>query len=569
MITETIQSGVTKALQSLGLEGDIRLEHPADLSHGDYSTNVAFVLAKKEGENPRALAEKICVELNKNLPPEIEKIEIAGPGFINFYLSKIFFIERVNYITAKPDEWGTNKMLAGKKIMVEYTDPNPFKPFHIGHLMTNTIGESIARITEANGATVVRANYQGDVGLHVAKAIYGMLKEGGPDGMLPASLQAEIIGTRYSWGSNEYDTNEETKKEIDAINKKIYEKSDSEINILYEHGRKVTLEAFEEIYKLLGTKFVHYFFESDMAVVGAQIVKEHTGPVFEESDGAIVFYAERYNPKLNPRVFITGAGLPTYECKELGLTKTKFEKENPDLSIVITAIEQDNYMKVVTTALSVIAPDWASRMKHITHGMMRLTSGKMSSRKGNIITGESIIRDSIALVAEKVVEREMSGDDKKAIAQIVGVAALKYSILKSSIGSDIVYDPEKSISFEGDSGPYLQYTAVRAQSIIAKAGNSKIIQEVEPIEGYVITNLEKIIYGFEEVVIHAKEEFQPHHITTYLTKLASEFNSFYANTKILVDDNPYKDYHLVLVSAFYITMRNGLYLLGIQTPEKM
>jgi arginyl-tRNA synthetase len=452
--------------------------------------------------------------------------------------------------------------------MVEYTDPNPFKPFHIGHLMTNAIGESIARIIEANGATVIRANYQGDVGLHVAKAIYGMLKEGGPDGLLPVSNQAEIIGMRYSWGSNEYDTNEEAKKEIDTINKKIYEKSDSEINILYEHGRKVTLEAFEEIYALLGTKFVHYFFESEMAVVGTKIVREYTGKVFEESDGAVIFRAEKHDPKLHTRVFINSQGLPTYETKEIGLTVTKFEKENPDLSIIMTAIEQGEYMKVVTKAIEMINTSYSSRMKHITHGMMRLTSGKMSSRKGNIITGESLIRDSIALVAEKVVEREMSQQEKKEIAEIVGISALKYSILKSSAGSDIIYDQEKSISFEGDSGPYLQYTAVRAQSIIAKAGD-EVIENVQPTEEYTSTRLEKLLYRFEEVVVHAKEEFQPHYIATYLTELASEFNSFYANTKILIDDNPYKHYHLVLVSAFYITMKNGLHLLGIQTPEKM
>lgn len=554
-----------------GEGGDFIVEHPADITKGDFSTNVAMVFANKLKTNPKELAEKIVTEITKlNLDGEVEKISVAGPGFINFYLSREFFTESVKDILNKGENWGRNEILTGKKVMVEYTQPNPFKPFHIGHLMSNAIGESISRIVEFSGAKTIRANYQGDVGPHVAKAIYGILNsdeyaKNGISGEGSISKKALWIGECYSKGSDFYDNNEDAKKEIDEINKKVYEKSDEKINEIYNWGRKITLEAFEDIYKILGTKFDYYFFESEMAPIGEKIVRENLGPVFEESDGAIVFHAEKYNPKLHTRVFINSKGLPTYETKEIGLTTTKFTKENPDLSIVTTAIEQAEYMKVVEQALILIRPEYASRMKHITHGMMRLASGKMSSRKGNVVTGESLLRDSMDIVLEKVKDRDFSEDEKKEISERVGVAALRYSILHSTTGSDIIFDFEKSISFEGDSGPYLQYSAIRAQSVLNKAGEYNTFSEVPEN----VSSLEKRLYRFPEVVTRSYQELQPHYIATYLTELASEFNSFYANTKILNGEDKCSEYYLALTKTFLLTMTQGLQLLGISLPDRM
>lgn len=573
---EKIEKLIKEVLKNLSIKDvSFSVEHPDDLKNGDYSTNIAMVCAKNFKTNPRELAEKIKKELENLIShPDkgeagegLEKVEVAEPGFINFYLSREFFTDSIKDILDMKDDWGKNEMLSGKKVMVEYTDPNPFKPFHIGHLMTNAIGESISRIVEFSGAKTIRANYQGDVGPHVAKAIYGLMKFGLPDNSKSVSEQAQYIGECYSKGSNLYDTDENIKKEVDEINKKVYNKSDEEINKIYDWGRKVTLDAFEEIYKLLGTKFDHYFFESEMAPIGEKIVRENIDKVFDESDGAVVFHGENYDKKLHTRVFINSQGLPTYETKEIGLTVTKFEKENPDISIVVTATEQAEYMKVVEKAISLIHPDYQKRMLHISHGMMKFASGKMSSRKGNVITGESLLRDSRDIVREKMKDRDIEDEDKKKISEIVGVSALKYSILRSSLGSDIVYDFEKSISFDGDSGPYLQYTAVRANSILEKAKNFDFNNKKEiPKE---ITDLEKLLYQFSEVAEYSYQELAPHYITTYLTVLASSFNTFYGNTKILIDENKYAKYHLDLIKAFYQTMKNGLWLLGIETPERM
>ncbi len=619
---EIIKQKIKEVLKNLEIEEvnfikvDFSIEHPEDFKNGDYSTNVALVifrnirsglkslskdLSKDENSHytkdnfekvfnsmvgdgdksniynynkPSDIAILIKKELEKNLPKEIEKIEEKN-GFINFYLSRDFFESSVGEILKQKENWGKNDILSGDKIIVEYTQPNPFKPFHIGHLMSNAIGESVSRIVEFSGAKTIRANYQGDVGPHVAKAIYGLIKLGMPDENKSVSEKAQYIGECYIKGNEMYETDENIKKEIDEINKKIYVRNDKKINEIYDWGRSITLEAFEEIYKILGTKFDEYYFESEMAEVGKKIVKKHIGDVFEESNGAIVFHGEEHDPKLHTRVFINSQGLPTYEAKELGLNFKKFEKsifkKQIDLSIITTAVEQAEYMKVIKSAISLIRPELEDKMVHITHGMMRLANGKMSSRKGNIISGESLLRDSMQVVLEKVQDRDIPLTLKKRISEIVGVGALKYSILKSAIGGDIIFDFEKSISFEGDSGPYLQYTAVRANSILEKAKGKqfKITNYELRNEMPEITDLEKLLYQFPETVERSYKEFAPHYIATYLTELASSFNSFYANNKIIDSENKFMQYQLSLVKAFYQTMKNGLYLLGIEVPEKM
>jgi arginyl-tRNA synthetase len=567
---DKLQDSIKKALASLGISAEVvTLEHPAELSHGDYSTNVSLAYAKQAGKNSRALAEEIVAELLKDKPAEIETIDIAGPGFINFHLKQEFFSDALKNIHDQAATWGMLNTAQGKKVMVEYTDPNPFKPFHIGHLMTNAIGESTARIFAYSGANVVRANYQGDVGLHVAKSIWALLKNGKGDTSLSIEAQAQYIGACYTEASTAYEEDPSAKEAIDAINKKVYARSDDAINELYDWGRKVTLDAFETIYKTLGTKFNHYFFESEMAPLGEKIVRENIGKVFVESDGAIVFKAEEHDPRLHTRVFITKQGLPTYETKEIGLTTVKFEKENPDLSIVVTAIEQGPYMEVVQKALSFIHPELESRMKHITHGMMRFASGKMSSRKGNVITGESLLNDAKELVEERIKDREFSDAERATLSEQVAVAAIKYAILKQALGGNIIYDEEKSVSFEGDSGPYLQYTTVRARSILAKGKTEGVAPNFTLPEGWTTTALEKHLYRFPEVVERSHQMLEPHHIAGYLLEIAALFNSFYAQEQIVSKDDAASPYKLALTEAFAATMKNGLYLLGIEVPEKM
>jgi len=525
-VKETLEKLIQKALVGAGVrDADFVVEHPTDLKMGDYTTNAGIKYKKKD---------EIFAYINEHKPEGVERVEMAGPGFINFYLSSKFFAESLAEILKEADKFGRGESLKEERVMVEYTDPNPFKEFHIGHLMSNSIGEAISRIIEWNGAEVKRANYQGDVGIHVASAIWGMQRE-----------EADP----YAAGAKAYAENPEAKKEIEEINRKIYDRSDREINTLYDLGRRESLAKFEEMYEKLGTNFDFYFFESETAKIGQRIVEENKGKVFEESDGAVVFRAENLDPSLHTRVFINSQGLPTYEAKDLGNAVNKYDKYKYTQSVVVTGNEIKDYFRVVLAALGQIYPDLAQKTKHLSHGMLRLPTGKMSSRTGDVITAESLI---------EAVKERVKGDEK------VAIGAIKYMILRSNTGGDIIFDIDKSVSTEGDSGVYLQYSHARANSVLEKAGKKG---DARAEQGEV-REVERMLYRFPEIIERAQAEYAPHHITSYLTELAGAFNNFYAHEQV-IGDSAESDYRLAIVEAFRNVMRNGLTVLGIPAPERM
>jgi len=566
-----IRDIIQTELEKISLKSkDGVLERPKNLKNGDFSFFVKDTLV----DFGNLSVEKINHEY-------VEKVEVVGK-FINFHLSKKYFADSLREIVGNPKDVGKNNSLAGQNIIIEYTDPNPFKQFHIGHLMSNAIGESVSRIIEWSGATVTRTNYQGDVGPHVAKAIWGMKKLRVAPKSTPSLILKKLtrffgsssghdddvlkLGESYVLGSNSYEENPEIKKEIDLINKKVYEKTDPEINALYVWGRRISLEHFEEIYKKLGTKFSLYFFESETAPLGLFIVDELLKKgILEKSDGAIVFRGEEYG--LHTRVFVNSQGLPTYETKELGLSKMKFDRQDFDQSIVVTANEQSDYFAVMLKVLEFADHRAANRTRHVSHGMMRFADGKMSSRKGNIITGESLICDVEKLVQEKIKDRKLSNEEKNSVAEKVAIGAIKYSILKQSPGKDIVFDFAKSLSFEGDSGPYLQYTCARIHSLLRKAAEAGIKEGLDNPE--TPGELEQLLVRLPETVERAKNEFAPQLIATYLINVASAFNHYYAD-HVIVDKNASESaYRIGLTRSVKNVLENGLYLLGITAPESM
>ena len=565
MIKDEIKKIIEKAIKNFAKEvPDFLVEVSSEKSHGDYSTNVVLVLSKKLGKNPAETANLIKSKLENKL---FKKIEVAGPGFINFFISKDFFVGEIKKIGK---DFGKNSELKNKKIVVDYTDPNILKEFHIGHLMSNAIGESLSRIFEFQGAKVKRVCYQSDVGVSVAKAVWGILqnKNNFPKDSDALSEKTKFLAKAYVLGSEKYKTDENAKKEIVELNKKIFEKSDKEINNFYDKGKKWSLEHFDEIYKKLDTKFDYLIFESQVADLGRKIVEKGLKKgVFEKGEnGAIIFKGEKYG--LHTRVFINSEGLPTYEAKDLGLAEIKYKKYAYDKSVIVTGNEVNEYFKVMLCAMKQIAPDLAEKTKHIGHGMMRLPEGKISSRTGNVITAESLIEKVEELVKEKIKGRELSEKEKKEITEAVAIGALKYSILKQLIGSDIVYDFDKSISFEGDSGPYLQYSFARAQSVLRKAKNEGIKANFKkiPVE---ITQFEKSMSYFPEIVEKVGNEYQPHFIVLYLTELAGLFNGYYAKEKIVDKTDEFSSYKVGITEAFSVIMKNGMWLLGINSLEKM
>ena len=581
IMEERIRRAVEAALKKAGAQNvAFTVEWPADPSHGDYSTNVALkafgpihhgnfedTLGKKSSrviyqyrpglekfQNPREFAEIIASALKDALAEDAARVEVAGAGFVNVSLSRVAIGRALVRAVSEGETWGKGTENDGQRVMVEYTDPNPFKEMHIGHLMSNAIGEAIARLIEFSGARVMRANYQGDVGPHVAKALWG-LKEA----KVAEPASASELGKAYAHGARAYEESETAKVEIDAINRAVYRGEDRELMELWRKGRDISLAAFEEVYRTLGTKFDYYFFESETSSMGLVAVRDGLAKgLFETSEGAVIYRGEKKG--LFTLVFVTSQGTPTYEAKEIGLAFLKEERWPSDRSVIITAAEQTGHFAVARAALAEVAPLLGAKTTHVPHGLLRLSSGKMSSREGNVITALSLINDLAKKAARK--------NPDPAIADAVAVAAVKYMILRQAAGADVVFDPEKSLSLEGDSGPYLQYAYVRAKSVLAqtRAENASIYGSIleGPAEPYLI---ERLIVRFPEVVLRARSELAPHHVTQYLTTLAGEWNSFYAKERIIGGEH--EACKLTVARAFANTMRNGLTLLGISAPGTM
>ncbi|MHB8660846.1 MAG: arginine--tRNA ligase [Minisyncoccota bacterium] len=556
---ERIKKAVKKALAKAGApETAFTVERPSASAYGDYATNAALAAAKLLGKNPRDLADEVA-RIIKDTLDEVERIEVAGPGFINITLSKSAIALAISEAAAQGEEWGRGIDETEKRILVEYANPNPFKEMHIGHLMSAIIGEAITRLTASRGANVFRSSFGGDVGPHVAKALWELQKEGITD-----IANAREIGQAYARASVAYETDEQVRNEIDALNVRIYNivahagnaklsSDDQALFSLWQEGREISMQEFRRIFLILGTKLDFDFFDSDTIETGMRVVRDGLKKViFEESDGAIIYRGEKEG--LHTLVFITSRGTPTYETKDIGLAFLKEERFPSDESIVVTSTEQIGHFKVVLAALEELAPLLAAKTKHLAHGLLRLTSGKMSSREGSVITAMSLIEDIIKKANEKNAD--------PLVAEQVAIGAIKYMVLRQSPGSDIIFDAEKSLSLEGDSGPYLQYALVRARKILTYAegvGGAEV-----PPAPYAI---ERIILHFPEVVARAARELAPNLLVNYLTELAAAWNAFYATEQVL--GSPEETYKQRVTRAFVHTMENGLTFLGIPAPEKM
>ena len=527
---------------------------------GDYATNVALQLAKQVGRNPREIGEALAEKLRSH--EKLAKVEVAGPGFLNLTLKDETLLESLAAETAKVHD--------GQTILVEYSDTNPFKPLHAGHLYTTLVGDMIARLVERAGAKTVRLNYGGDVGLHVGKSMWAIVKylDGEHPEMLgdiPVTERPAWLGARYVEGNNAYEENEAAKQEIVATNRKVYElhsggDRDSAFAQIYWTCRQWSYDYFEVLYNQLQVHpFDRFIPESEVTPLGLKTVQEQLEKdVYQVSDDAVIFDGEKFG--LHKRVFINSEGLPTYEAKDVGLSLTKWQDYHFDESIIITAEEQKQYMQVVIKSIEQFAPEPAERTKHLTHGFVKLQGGvKMSSRKGNVVTALEIL-DS----ARKAGEETGTNPSEETM-----LAAVKYAFAKNRIGgSDIIYDPKESIALEGNSGPYLQYAHARARSILAKAKtpNSELqTPNPEFTEGE--RSLVRKLGEYTETVDRAVAELMPHHICTYLYELAQEFNRFYEKNRVIGDAR--EAVRLNLVQRYADTLKNGLELLGIHAPDKM
>ena len=553
MIIEAVRTRLQEALKKqFKFDGaKVEVTYP-DPAFGDLATNVAFGLAKELNKAPQQIAEGLAAAI---VGGDIADAKAVN-GFINITLTDTALWKA----TAEP----TPQPYTGQTVVTEYSDPNPFKVLHAGHLYTTIVGDVVSNLLEEAGAEVHRTNFGGDVGLHVAKAMWAIIRTLG--GEHPEKLndidpkkRLEWVSEQYVAGTEAYDHDATAKEQITAMNTQIYKVQETDDHTsafaqIYWTCREWSYEGFAELYKQLEVKpFEKYYPESETAATGVEMVKEGLKQgVFERSDGAVVYHGEQDG--LHTRVFINSNGLPTYETKDLGLAIKKWQDYHFDLSIIITGNDIIEYMKVVEASWHQLQPQITGQTRHLTHGMIRLASGaKMSSRRGNFL------RATVVLEAAEAANRKTVGKDQPAVV----LAAIKYAFLKQRLGGDIVYDPQESVSLTGNSGPYLQYAHARARSILAKATTPPTPNnpQFDTAEHQLLRRLIEM----NAVTAQAVTELQPHLICTYLYELSQEFNRFYEHNRVVGDER--EQIRLALVGHYADTLKQGLGILGIEAPD--
>lgn len=548
----------------MGVSG-LPLVEPANPKFGADLAIPTFTFARELGRSPQEIATQLAEGLQHDAIAKAEAVS----GFVNIWLSNGIIAEAMKQVNTT---FGQHDTYAGKHVVIEHTDPNPFKEFHIGHTYTNTIGEAMGRLYKAGGAEVHQVLYSGDVGMHVAKAIWGIIDfmktgddqwfdpETNPAERSMASVLAEkrvaFLGAAYVHGARLFEEDETVQEEIKVINKHIYDHDDELVDEIRDEGKVWSFDYFEDIFARLQVSFERLYPESEVTDEGIAVVKNNMGKVFEESDGAIVYHGK--TPDLHTRVFINNRGLPTYEAKDLGLIYAK-QRDYPDMDIshVITGNEQHVYYLVVIAAMNEIDPALAAKMRHTGHGLVKLRGGrKMSSRRGEVLRGVEVL-DQL----EEMISEGYETEEVKAVA----LAALKYAYLKPRVGGDVIFDLEESINMEGDSGPYVQYAHARGRSILGKLEGFKPVDLEDLTEDE--HKLAVKILGYPAATAKAVAELAPHHTCAYLYELTQQFNRFYEHNRIVGDER--QDVRATLVLAYVQVLKNGLELLNIPAPHKL
>lgn len=516
-----------------------------DAAFGDIATNVALQLAGRLKRNPRQIAEELAEVLRSN--PDFAEVTVAGPGFINVRLSDEALLQQLQ--VSVPQQY------ADTNVVIETNSPNPFKAMHIGHAMNAVVPDAIANILERAGAQVHRVSYHGDVGLHVGKSMYSLLKYAQGDvqriAQIPKAERNSFMSRMYAEGAAAYKESEEAKREIDALAAQSFTCEDPLYKQIYELCLEWSYQQIDETVARLGNKPIERrFVESAADSRGVAIVKQHTPAVFTQSDGAYIFEGSKYGSFDN--VFVSSNGRGLYAARDLGLMELKNEAFHPDKSVIVTGGEQGQYFKGVIAAAELSDPSLKGQTVNIPTGLVKLTTGKMSSRDGNVITIDWIF-DQFRQAIEA----------RGAVATDATIAgALRYQFLKVKIGSDVIFDINDAVSITGNTGSYLQYAHARAKSILRKIDHAEI-KQLQPEDRALVRKMGE----YSDVVDLATRQLEPHHICQYLFELAQEFNRYYERNRVVGSE--LQVHRAGLVAAYARILADGLALLGIHAPDEL
>lgn len=539
---------------------------------GDLAVGI-FSLARKLKKNPHVVSSNIADYLgSQGERIAVEKAVGAGP-YVNIFLDK----KKVNKavlqeILEQKEKYGRLKIGEGKQVMIEYSQPNTHKEFHVGHLRNVCLGNELVNLYKNAGYKVIAANYIGDIGAHVAKCLWGYLKI--KNEKLPSEFifdkknKSGYLGQVYTWATREVKNNPEYKKEISEIQQKL-EAGDKKLIALWKKTRKWSLDEFKKIYKSLGVEFDKYYFESEVEKPGKKLVRDlHKKDIARESEGAIIMDLIPYD--LGVFLLLKSDGTSLYATKDLALAKKKFEDYKLDESIYVVDARQSQYFRQLFKTLELIG--FKKPMKHLVYEFVTLPEGAMSSREGNIVTFEEFYNKIISESEKETVKRHKDWSKKKVAetAKKIALAAIKFDILKHDAGKVVQFNIKAALSFDGFTGPYIQYTIARINSIFKKAGVKKLDKvDFSMLKLPEEKKLALKLAEFPEVLKAAYGKFEMSLLPRYLYDLAKEFAGFYHEISVIKSDTETKKARLVLIKSVEIVLSKGLEILGIETLTEM
>ncbi|MBU0760729.1 MAG: arginine--tRNA ligase [Nanoarchaeota archaeon] len=539
------------------------LEVPPSPELGDYAFP-CFLLSKKLKQNPNQIASNVVGKIKKS--KEFEKIEARGP-YINFFINRRGLAEKtLGKIQKEKGKYGSAK-LSSDKVMIEFSQPNTHKAFHVGHVRGTSLGESISRILELAGNKVVRANYSGDTGMHIAKWLWCYKKYHSK-----AKLKDDEswIAGIYVDAIKKLKENLDLQEEVDEVNRQLESRSNKELNELWKKTRTASIKSWEKIYKELNTKFDVHYFESEVEkpakLLAKELVKKKIAKI---SEGATVVDFKDFNAEnLGVFLLLRKDGTVLYGGKDMSLAERKFKEFKLDKSYYIIGREQDLYFQQVFKTFELMKSKAAGKSFHIMLSEVRLPTGKMSSRSGENILYSDFKNELVDYAKIQIKKRHKTNEkelSRRALA--IAIASMKYAMLKQDANRTIIFNKEEAMKFEGNTGPYLLYTYARARNILKKAKKtfSKKVtaKKIKDIEKILLSKLS----SFPDIVARSYAELAPSLIANYAYQLAKTFNEFYHSQQVI--NSQEEDFRLSIVEAFSQVLKNSLNLLGIETLEEM
>ncbi len=557
---------------------------------GDF-TLVVFPLLRMSHSTPENTGNAIGEWLVANVP-EISRFNCVK-GFLNLLLSNVYWNELFKEIATDPD-FGQLPS-TGRNIMVEFSSPNTNKPLHLGHIRNNLLGDSVSRLLKASGNNVLKATLVNDRGIHICKSMLAWLKVG--EGATPESSGKKgdhLVGDMYVAFNDIYTkevkelvaagmSEEQAKKEAPCLNEahemlRKWEAGDSEVRDLWQRMNKWVLDGFADTYKALGISFDRVYFESQTYLLGKSLVQKglDMGVFVKDPDGSV--WCDLTADGLDRKLLLRSDGTSVYITQDLGTAERRFAEYNLDSHVYVVGDEQNYHFQVLKLILSKLGFDWAGNIFHLSYGMVELPEGKMKSREGTVVDADDLIQkmyeEAKATSEESGKLADLNEEEKEKLYRMIGLGALKYFIIKVDPKKTMLFNPKESIDFNGNTGPFIQYTHARIRSILRKAAEKGIAYSAETLPQVELsakeTRLIKLLNIFPQKVAEGAEAFSPAVIANYAYDIAKEFNQYYHETPILKEEDAgLLNARLVLIDTLSSILRSAMGILGIELPERM